>query len=336
MVREQATGEDGPPRCRVGVVIINYRTPDLTRQCVESVAGSLEAADARIALVDNFSDDGSAEALQDWLDRDLADKSWRARIHFVKSPTNTGFSGGNNLGFRALDADYYLLLNSDAYLRDGALQRLVSVFEAEDRVGAVGPRLEDPDSAAQVSCFRFFHPFSELIDGARTGVVSKLFSSFQIAQPLSDQRADYDWVSFACIMISRAAYEAAGPMDEGYFMYFEDADYCRALRAAGFRTVYAPEARAVHLRGGSSPVKKMHAALKRPPAYYYASRARYFRKHFGVLGLVSANLLWLLGRVVAHARRLLGHRAPPVCEKQARDIWINWRDPLGGASRPVS
>ena len=113
-----------------------------------------------------------------------------------------------------------------------------------------------------------------------------------------------------------------------------EADYCRALRRAGWRVVYDPSAHVVHLRGGSSPVKSSLKAKKRLPAYYYAARTRWHRKAYGPLGHVIANVMWLMGRGVAQLRALLGKPAPRLCEKQHADQWMNWRDPMGDRRAP--
>jgi hypothetical protein len=132
-----------------------------------------------------------------------------------------------------------------------------------------------------------------------------------------------EWISFACAIIRREVIDAIGLLDESYFMYFEDADYCRMARSAGFRIRYFPRAHVVHLRGGTSEVKRQVAALKRPPRYFYASRTRYFRKHYGLLGPFLANGLWLLGRLVSLGRELIGHKAPHVCESAWLDNWTD-------------
>lgn len=317
--------------CALGIVVINYKSAALTRDCVSALAPDLAALDARIAVVDNFSNDGSAEELEHWLG---GTEPWKRRVRLFRSGANSGFSGGNNQGIAALDAADYLLINSDAIVRPGAVARLLETAGQEQDAGIIAPRLEDPDGTAQISCFRFHSPLSEFLAAAQTGPLDALFRFAVVPRPVSGTRADCQWVSFACVLLRRDALEAAGPMDEGYFMYFEDADYCARVRRAGFRVVYEPAARAVHLRGGTAPVKALMKAKKRPPAYYYAARTRYFRKWWGPLGPVAANLMWLAGRGVARLRALLGKPAPLLCDSQGKDQWINWRDPLGDRRAP--
>jgi hypothetical protein len=317
--------------CALGIVVINYRSAGLIRDCLSSIAGDLDLLDARVVVVDNSSNDGSAEEIERWIG---GAEAWKRRVTLIRSRTNSGFSGGNNQGISALDARFYLLLNSDTIVRAGALKTLLEAAEREKDAGLIAPRLEDPDGTPHISCFRFHSPLSEFLSAAQTGPLDALFRFAVVPVPVSDKPVDCQWVSFACVLLRREALDAAGAMDEGYFMYFEDADYCARVRRAGFRVVYEPAARVVHLRGGTAPVKALMKEKKRPPAYYYAARTRYFRKWWGPLGPVAANGLWIAGRGVAHLRALAGKPAPALCENQAEDQWINWRDPLGDRRAP--
>ena len=118
-----------------------------------------------------------------------------------------------------------------------------------------------------------------------------------------------------------------GLMDEGFFMYFEDVEYCHRARKAGWEIVHNPNAKVVHLRGGSSPVKESTLERRRLPPYYYASRSRYFYVVYGWVGLTFANLLWHFGRFVSKCRELFGRRERGVSEKEWLDIWTNWLHP---------
>jgi N-acetylglucosaminyl-diphospho-decaprenol L-rhamnosyltransferase len=123
-------------------------------------------------------------------------------------------------------------------------------------------------------------------------------------------------------------------MDEGYFLYFEDAEYCLRARRAGWRIRREPRAVAVHFRGGSGPVKSLARARQRLPAYYYSSRARFFYQAHGTAGLLAANGLWTLGRGLAALRRLAGRSGDNLRQREARDIWINALNPLGPRHAP--
>jgi hypothetical protein len=310
---------------RVAAVILNYRTPELTVDCLASLAdqrGGWPALEA--VVVDNASGDDSP----DWIERQIAARGWSEWARVVRSPRNGGFSAGNNLGVASADADVYWLLNSDTIVRPGALVELGRGLAARPDAGLLSPRLEWPDGTPQESCFRFMRPPTELIKGSGTGVISRLLRRYWPVLPVSDTPIEPEWTSFACVMIRRFVFERIGTMDEGYFMYYEDTDFCRRARQAGIPIVHWPAARVVHLRGQSGSVKRDSAARKRRPGYYYAARSRYYAKFHGRFGLWIANGLWGVGRAVAWARELVGNKRPHVCEREARDIWTNWLNPL--------
>ncbi|MGB0911954.1 MAG: glycosyltransferase family 2 protein [Phaeobacter italicus] len=314
---------------RIAVSIINYKTLDLTLTCVQSVLDDIGDLDVHVVVVDNASGDGSAEGIAAWLEDQPADTP----VTLVRSPTNTGFSGGHNLGIGAVEADYYLVFNSDAVLRKGFFSALVRAIEAHPDAGFIAPQIETDDGDIQVSQFRFHSPQSELIRGAETGPVTALFKRHVVALTPPANPADVEWASFACIALKGEMVRALGPMDEGYFLYFEDAEYCLRGTRAGWRVALAPEAVAVHFRGGSGPVKAQAAARKRLPAYYYSSRTRFLYQAHGRMGLLAANLGWCLGRGIALLRRLSGRRIP-ANEREGTDIWINFFKPLGPRRAP--
>jgi GT2 family glycosyltransferase len=308
------------------VVILNYRRASMTLEALGSLEGDLAGrADRCAVVVDNASDDGSADALE----RQIEERGWSGWARVVRSPVNGGFAAGNNLGVRAVDAAAYLLLNSDARVRPGAVDELLRARDEHPAAGMIGPRLEDPDGTPQQSCFRYRTPISEMLEAAGTGILDRLLHRWVVARPVSESPVEAPWVSFACILVRREVVERIGPMDERYFMYFEDIDYARHARAEGWTVLHWPAARVVHLRGGTSSVKGARSERRRVPAYYYQSRSRYFAKFYGGrAGLWLTNMLWLLGRSVAKARELIGGKAPHACVGEWRDNWINALRPL--------
>ena len=312
------------------VSIINFRTAELTLTCVQSVLDDIGTLDVRIVIVDNDSGDGSAEAISDW----LAARQDEPPVSLVRSPTNSGFSGGHNQGIAAAEGRYYLILNSDAILRRGFLSAVLSAADGAPRAGLIAPRLEYDDGTPQISSFRFHRPLGELVRAAATGPVTRLFPRHSIALGTDPDPSEIEWASFACILLRAEMIRQIGPMDEGYFLYFEDEEYCLRARRAGWGIIRAPQAVAVHYRGGSGPVKSLQASRKRLPKYYYSSRTRFLHQMGGWAGVVSANLLWHLGRGIAWLRVLVGKPVPPSNEGEARDIWTNVMDPLGPSYGP--
>ena len=311
-------------------IIVNYRTPALLLDCLPGLLSELSGISARIVIVDNHSADQSVSILRDWIHQHDTD----SRIDLIESTHNNGFAAGNNIGLRHLSADFYLLLNSDTQIRPGAIRILLESARQHPEAGLFSPRLEWPDGKGQESCFRYHSPVSELTDAARTGLVSRLFASRQVPLPVQTSPCQPEWTSFACVMIRDQVLRQVGLLDEGYFMYFEDVEFCHRARQHGWTIQHEPAARVVHLRGGSSPVKSSLARKKRPPRYYYESRARYFYQIYGPTGPILANLAWTTGRLISMTRQLLGRTDMSAPEKQWADIWIHWRTPMQSYTHP--
>ncbi|MCL4199101.1 MAG: glycosyltransferase family 2 protein [Phycisphaerales bacterium] len=320
-----AASADRRSPLNICVVILNYRTPGLVCECLNGLVEQIrQVVHGRIFVVDNGSGDGSAEAI----DEQITDQGWCDAAELVRSSRNGGFSAGNNMGVKATDADAYLLLNSDTLVRPGAIERLLEELHAHPEAGLIGPRLEWPDGTPQNSTFNYPTPLTEFLRAAGTGVFDRLLPRHVTAIPVERTPAEVDWVSFAAALIRGSALRDIGLMDEGYFMYFEDIDYGRRARQAGWTVRYCPEARVVHLRGGSSPVKSLAADRKPLPEYWYASRARYYAKYYGRAGLWLANVCWLAGRCVSRCREILERRSPNLPQGQGRAIWRHGWKPL--------
>ena len=308
----------------LAIIIVNYKTPDLIIECLRSLQDQIELGCDSVVVVDNASGDDSVKQLK----AAVTQNQWQQWVKIVPSEVNGGFSAGNNLGIQSVSADAYLLLNSDTIVRPQAIANLKEAMHTYPQAGLISPRLEWLDGTPQISCFRYHSPVSELINAAATNPISKLLVNYDVPLPVSDMPMNPQWTSFACVLIRQEVIEQVGLMDEGYFMYFDDVDYCHQARDAGWDIVHVPAARVVHLRGGSGSVKKAIAQRQRPKAYLYASRARYFRKFYGYIGLLIANLLWLVGRSISLVREVAGNKEPHACQLEHRDIWLNWKNPM--------
>lgn len=308
----------------LAIVIINYKTPNLVIDCLQSLETEINSLEHQVIVVDNASGDNSLLEIE----AAITENHWQTWVKLLPSGVNGGCSAGNNLGLKAVIAQTYLLLNSDTIVRPGAIRTLLEARDKYPEVGIFSPRLEWPDTTPQISCFRYHTPISELIDGAATSPVTRWFYAYDVPIPISDTPFGPQWTSFACVMIRRQVIEQIGYMDDGYFMYYEDVDYCRRAQIVGWQILHIPQARVVHLRGGSGSVKAEIAKRRRPPSYLYASRSRYFAKYYGKMGLWLTNCYWLLGRSLAGLREILGNKQPHTCEAQEQDIWFNWRHPL--------
>jgi GT2 family glycosyltransferase len=254
--------------CPLAVVVVSYNTVGLLRQCLRSVELP-GAPPLELFVVDNASTDGSADM--------VAGEFPRAQL--IRNDQNVGFSRANNQALRLASAKYLCLLNSDAEVRDGALARMVGYLDAHPDVGVVGPRLLYPDGSPQSSRRRFPTIATALIEST---VVQRWLPNapalrrYYVADVPDDRVQEVDWLVGACIVVRREAIDDVGLLDERFFMYSEELDWCRRIRAAGWRIVYLPGAVAVHHESRSAEQN-----LARRSILFFDSRCKYFAKHYG-------------------------------------------------------
>jgi GT2 family glycosyltransferase len=302
-------------------IIVNYRTADLTIDALASLESQIKAlTHAQVVVVDNASGDGSAERIE----AAIVERRWGGWVTLVRAERNGGFAYGNNLGLRvaverrSIPA-YVHLLNPDTIVRPGAIQALISFMDAHPEVGIAGSRLEDPDGTPQMSAFRFPGILGELDRSIRFGPISKLLARWVELPPIWNEPQPTDWVAGASMIIRREVFDAVGPLDEGYFMYYEEVDFTLSARKAGWSCWYVPASRVVHLVGQASGVTDPKKARRRRPAYWFESRRRYMLKHFGVEGAVAADLATIAGQALWQVRRVVERKADDTPERFLRD-----------------
>ena len=289
------------------VAIVNYRTAKLTINCLHSLANEVKTVPGtQVVIVDNNSGDRSVEQIE----QVIADEGWSEWASVLASEHNGGFAFGNNLVMRsALNSQnptpYFLLLNPDTLVRERSLKVLVDFMEQHPEVGIAGSRLEDPDGTPQCSAFRFHTLLSELDSALRLGIVSKLLAKWITAPPVKDTAYQTDWVAGASMIVRRQVVETAGLMDEDYFLYYEEVDFCLQASKSGWSCWYVPESRVVHLVGQSSGVTNTKIPPKRLPSYWFDSRRRYFLKNHGWLYTALTDLVWLLSFSLWRCRRFI-------------------------------
>ncbi len=260
-------------------------------------------------MVEGGSGDGSAERLA----AAIHTGGWGGWCDLLVLTENRGFAAGNNAAIRPLLAgpdppDSVLLLNPDTVVRPGAVRALVEFLGANPAVGIAGSRLEDPDGTPQRSAFRFPTVAGELEAAARSGPVSRLLGRWVVAPPVRGDAHRTDWVAGASILVRREVFESVGLLDEGYFLYYEETDFCRRAARAGWPCWYVPESRVVHLVGQSSGVTTPGRAPRRLPAYWFESRARYFRRSHGAGYALLASAAWLAGHGLWRLRAAIERR----------------------------
>lgn len=224
---------------KLSIIIVNYNTKNLTLDCIESTRKERSPLESEIIVIDNGSTDGSVEAL-----RKLQKKL--SNLTLISNKVNLGFSKANNQGIKRATGKYILLLNSDTKVKRGALVKMVRFAEETDDVGVVGARLLNPDGTLQASCYSF-------------SVVSNAIREYWLGQRGAYQKykvtgsdpVTCDAIVAAAFLITPAALEKVGVLDERYFMYNEDLDYCRRVWKAGLKVYYLPQAEVVHYHGES-------------------------------------------------------------------------------------
>jgi N-acetylglucosaminyl-diphospho-decaprenol L-rhamnosyltransferase len=305
---------------RVAGILVNYRTAEMTACATAALLEDLEEVGPHhVYVVDNDSRDGSVECLQ----REARARGFSDRVTVIAAPRNGGYGYGINLATahalaRQDPPDYVYVINSDAFPDRGALARLCAFMDENPETGIAGGLIHGPAGEYQGAAFRFPTVWSELDGTLGLGVVSRLLERFIVARPLPRGDCEVDWLPGTSMIIRREAFEHAGPFDEGFFLYFEETDFCRRLRSAGFLCHYVAGASFTHI-GCVSTGMLDHS--RRMPRYWFESRHRYFVKHHGLPYAVLCDAAWAVGFVLGGAkRRLQGRRSSHERPHMLRDF----------------
>ncbi len=260
----------------ISIIIINWNTQRLLSECLQSIRVNCQGLEPEVIVVDNASSDGSVAMLQQEY----------PEVRVIQNQTNVGFARANNQAMQASTGEYLLLLNSDACLLPGALEKLLEFDQIHPDAGIVGAMLVNPDNSFQASFSGFPNLWREalILTGLGRLLFGKWFPSHGPEVGKGPQPADY--VEGACLFVRRTAYDQVGGLDESFFMYSEEVDWCYRMKQAGWPVWYQPEARVLHYGGASSAGRR----TQREGDLYW-SRVHFFRKHHGA---AAANLLKLL------------------------------------------
>jgi N-acetylglucosaminyl-diphospho-decaprenol L-rhamnosyltransferase len=252
------TGTDPPT---LSVIIVNWNTRDLLRESLDSLSIYRPEGPLEVIVVDNGSSDGSTA---------MVTKEFPS-VRLIRNRTNEGFAKASNRGIRASRGEYVLLLNSDAFVGEGALDGLITFMEGAPDCAIVGPRLVNPDGTVQPYIFGDDPTLSYLVKRYCTRVLRK--RALHRWESLYVQ--EVGWVTGAAMMVRRNAMAMAGLLDEKMFMYFEDCEWCLRMRQAGWKVFYHPAFTVTHL-GGQSLSHRRDARLM-----YFRSLRYFYRKHYG-------------------------------------------------------
>lgn len=264
----------------LSIVIVSYNARADLERCLGSIRSAPPDARCEVIVVDNASTDGSAAAAREF-----------GGVRVIASPTNRGFAAASNAGIRASHGANLLLLNSDTLVPPGAVDTLLRELDRHPDAAVAGPRLVDGSGRPELSFGRMITPANEIRQ-------KRLLRRYQRGDPrsvglvesLTRQEQWPDWVSGACLLVRRDDAEAVGLLDERFFMYTEDVDFCASIRARGRRVLFTPAVEIVHLRGrsGSSAPSATRAAYRR-------SHLAFYEKHHPAIAPLLRVYHWLRG-----------------------------------------
>jgi hypothetical protein len=293
----------------LGIVVVNYKTASLTIACLESLELECSKGNYSVIVIDNNSLDDSFSLIESA----IYEHGWSAWAKVIAAELNGGFSYGNNIAIRHYFAsndppEFICLLNPDTYIRTGAMYELVRFMHDNPKVGICGSRLESPDGTGQLSSFKFHSWISELNRGFGFGLLTRLLTRWVTSTQIPENAVKTDWVSGASMMIRSTVFENIGLLDESYFMYYEETDFCFNAALSGWDCWYVPSSKVVHLVGQSSGITGKSTA-RRMPEYWFNSRRRYFLKNNGIIYAVLADFCWLVGLSTWKLRNLIQRKS---------------------------
>lgn len=319
----------------VTVVIVSFNTRDLLRECLQTLFAHLGGVTVQIIVVDNASDDGSADMVAQEF----------PEVELIRGEANLGFGPANNRGFERAVGRYIVLLNSDAFVEPDTLRRSVERMEAETGVGLAGGRLVGRNGEWQPSARMFpslLNEFLTLSGLSARWPGSRFFGRVDRTWADHSEAADVDWVPGAYSIIRKSVLDRIGPFDERFFLYFEEVDLCQRVKEAGFRVVYWPEIKVVHIGGESSrTVKRLTFSGfgSQLSLWRMRSQALYYRKHHGpIVAWLSMQLesLWHRLRRWRNGRDQTGERQAKAEESSVIvDLWRQaWHETDHGRVSP--
>ena len=254
---------------KLSILIVNYKTADFLERCLLSARKFYDDADLEICVIDNASGDGSGERIR----REFPSVQW------IQNEINRGFAAALNQGLKATSSPYVLWLNPDSEFLDAGLLGLIDYLKQHPETAILGPQILNPDQSIQLSARSF--PSYQTAVFNRYSLVTKLFPGNPVSRRYlrldleRSQIHEVDWVSGACLLHRREVLEKIGALDENFFMYCEDVDFCFRAKKAGWKVQYHPGAKVLHHIGGSSRFRRRGMI-----AQHHRSMWLYYKKNF--------------------------------------------------------
>jgi len=287
----------------VSVILVNWNANRFLVNCVRSLLGDATSPAIEIILVDNGSTDGGPEAIE----------ALFPSVIVIRNGENLGFAKANNVGIEASTGRYVCLVNTDIEVKEGCLRDLVAYMDAESKTGVAGPQLLNPDSSIQMSCGRFPTPRSLLIDALALQPVFPKAASKMFWQWDHDSTQRVPMICGAFFMVRREAMDQVGLLDEGFFFYGEECDWCKRFCEAGWEVAFYNGAQAHHFQAGSSTLSPIRFEVE-----FERSRLYYWRKHYGPLGRAFSISVILLHHMLRVTGRAVGLIAFPRRRKEMK------------------
>lgn len=266
----------------LSIIIVNRNTCTLLADCIRSVITFTQDLDYEIIVVDNASTDGSVTML----------RSDFPGVRVIENDENRGFAAANNQGLDLTIGEFILLLNSDTVVTDNAITRMVDFMRQHPEIGAVGPQLRYPDGRIQPSCRMFPSLATQLFEStglSRLLPRHRLFGKYRMSGWPHDTIREVDQIMGAALMLRRQVVGQIGKMDEHYFFYFEEVDWCFQVKKHGWQIVFYPGAKIIHI-GGQTSQKEWHRTILNR----YTGLIRFFSKNYPDWQGVSLRLLIIL------------------------------------------
>ncbi len=295
----------------LSIITVSWNVRELLRDCIQSVDAGRGDLNLEMIVVDSASSDGSP----DMVEREFP---W---VILIRSNENLGFPRGNNLGIRQASGRHILLLNPDTVIIEDALPAMVQHLEQHLDVGGLGAQLLNPNGTIQSSRRRFPNFLTAIFESTwLENIAPESITRNYFALDLADDiESDVDWVTGACLMVPKRVIDHVGLLDEGFFMYSEELDWCRRIKDAGWRVVYFPQARIMHHVGKSS-----EQAVTARHINFQQAKLRYFRKYYGRIPTFFLRVILLLnylGQIALEAcKALLGHKRS-IRRQRIRSYW---------------
>jgi GT2 family glycosyltransferase len=256
---------------KLSIIIVNWNTKNILKQAINSVISETKEIDCELIVVDNNSSDGSSQMIK----KDFPS------ILLIENKINKGFAGGNNDGLKITKGDYLMLLNSDTIVQENAIEKMVKFLDENNEVVMLGPKLLNKYGNFQESCRR------NLPDIKNSFLYIFSINKNKYKTHKDENVSGYtEAISGAVMMFRRSVYEKIGGLDERYFMYAEDLDYCKQVFNLGWKTYYLSEAKIIHLGGESSKQKSSKNLF-----YFYKTMWQYYKKHFYKKNNFITNLI---------------------------------------------